>query len=62
MPGQVQQRVDLGDRHALRPGGDLDDVIPGPHRALTQHPQVKPGPVMGPVHDHQLRSFVIWQD
>ena len=39
MPGQVQQRVDLRDRHALRAGGDLDDLVPG----LAPRPRSAPG-------------------
>jgi hypothetical protein len=47
MPGQVEQRVDLGHRHGLRPGRHLDDLVPGPDQALAQHPEVEPGPVVG---------------
>jgi hypothetical protein len=27
VPGEVEQRVDVGDRHLLRSGGDLDDLV-----------------------------------
>jgi hypothetical protein len=47
VPGQVQQGVDLRDRHALGPGGDLDDVVPGLHPAFGQYPQVESRAVMG---------------
>ena len=47
MPGQVEQGVDLGHRHRLRPGGHLHDLITGLHSALAQHPEVEPWPVMG---------------
>jgi hypothetical protein len=45
MAGQIQQAVDLGDGHVLRPGGQLDDVLPGLHLALGQDAEVKAGPV-----------------
>ena len=35
MPGQVQQGVDLRDRHALRAGRKLDDLLPGLDRTLV---------------------------
>jgi hypothetical protein len=47
MSRHVEQGVHLGHRHRIRPGSDLDDLIPGPHHVLAQHPQVEPGPVMG---------------
>ena len=47
MPGQIQQGVRLGDRHAFRAVGELDDLLPGLHGALGQHAEVEPGPVMG---------------
>ena len=53
MPGQVEQGVDLGHRHGLRPGGHLHDLVPGLHSALAQHPEVEPGPVVG---DQQRRD------
>ena len=47
MPGQVEQGVNVGHRHGLRPGGHLDDVIPGLDPALAQHPEVESRPVVG---------------
>ena len=47
MPGQVEQAVDLGHGHGLRPGGHLNDLVPGLYGALVEHPEVEPGPVMG---------------
>jgi hypothetical protein len=55
MAGQVQQRVNLRDRHRLGPRGHLDDLISGLDGTLTQHPQVKPGPVMGDQQRRDLR-------
>ena len=60
MPGQVEQSIDLGHRHGLRPGGDLDDVIPRLHRALAQHPEVESGPVMR--DQHRGNAWVVHPD
>jgi hypothetical protein len=46
MPGQVEQRVDLGDGHPLRPGGELDDVVARFHLALFEHAEVEAGAVV----------------
>ncbi len=54
MPGQVQQRVDLRDRHRFGPRGHLHDLIPGLDGTLAQHPEVEPGPVM---RDQQRRDL-----
>jgi hypothetical protein len=55
MPGQVQQGVHLRDRHAFRAGGELDNRLPGLHRALGQHAEIEPGPVPGHQQRGQLR-------
>src|ERR1700689_2308654 len=47
MPGQVQQAVRVRDRHGLRAGGKLDDLLTGLHRTLGQHAEIEPGPVTG---------------
>ena len=39
--GQVEERVDLGDRHLLRPGGELDDLVARLHLALFEHAEVE---------------------
>ena len=55
MPRQIQQRVDLGHRHAFRSRRHLHDVIPGLHVALLQHPEIEAGPVMCHEHRGHLR-------
>ena len=52
MPRQVEQGIDLGHRHSLGPGGHLNDLIPGPHTSLAQHPEVEPRSMM---RDQQRR-------
>ena len=52
VPGQVEQRVDVGDRHPTRSGCHLDDGITGPDDALAQDAQVEPGSPMA----HQQRG------
>jgi len=55
MPGQVEQGVDLGYRHALRPGSHPHDLVASLHRALAQDPEVEPRPVMGDQQRGDLR-------
>ena len=43
VPGEVEERVDLGDRHLLRAGGELDDLVPRLHLALFEHAEVEAG-------------------
>ena len=43
VPGEVEQRVDLGDRHLLRAGGDLEDLVPRLDLALFEHAEVEAG-------------------
>src|SRR5512132_306016 len=43
MAWQIEQRIDLGDAHALARFGDLDDGIAGRNLALLQHPEVEAG-------------------
>ena len=47
MPGEVEERVDLGDRHLLRAGGELEDLVSGLHVALFEHAEVEAGAVVG---------------
>ena len=47
MPGEVEQRVQVGDRHLLRPRGELDDVVASVHLALFEHAEVEAGAVVG---------------
>ena len=44
--GEVEERVDLGDRHLLRAGSELDDLVSRLHVALLEHPEVEPGAVV----------------
>ena len=41
VPGKVEQRVDLGHRHLLGPGGELDDFVSCLHLALLEHAEVE---------------------
>src|SRR4051794_25629886 len=53
MPGEVEQRVDLGNRHLLVSGADLEDPAPRLHLALLEHAEVEAG---APVGDQQCRN------
>ena len=53
VPGEVEQPVDLGDRHLLRPGGDLEDLVTGLDLALFEHAEVEAGAAVG---DQQRRD------
>ena len=46
VPGEVEQRVDLGDRHLFRAGGELDDLVSRLHVALFEHAEVEAGAVV----------------
>jgi hypothetical protein len=46
MPGQIEERIGLGDAHALRTVADFHDLVPGRDVAGFQHTEVEPGPVM----------------
>ena len=46
VPGEVEQRVDLGDRHLLRAGGELDDLVSRLDLALLEHAEVEAGAVV----------------
>ena len=47
VPGEVEERVDLGDRHLFRAGGELDDLVSGLHLALFEHAEVEAGAAVG---------------
>src|SRR5262249_52838252 len=42
--GEVQQRVDLGDAHLFRTGGQLDDLVARLQLALFEHAKVEARP------------------
>ena len=44
---EVEQRVDLGDRHLLGAGGELDDLVPRLHLALLEHAEVEARAAVG---------------
>jgi hypothetical protein len=46
VPGEVEERVDLGDRHLFRAGGELDDLVSSPDLALLEYPEVEAGTAM----------------
>ena len=52
MAGQVEQRIDLGDRHLFRPRADLDDLLAGFDFPFADDPAVETRPPMG---DEQCR-------
>jgi hypothetical protein len=58
MPRQVEQPVDLGDRHLQRAGGDLGDLVAGLDVALLEHAEVEAGAAVG---DEQRRDARIVQ-
>jgi hypothetical protein len=41
--GEVEERVDLDDRHLLRAGGELDDLVSRLDLALLEYPEVEAG-------------------
>src|SRR6516162_8629974 len=47
MRGEIKQRVDLGDGHALVGLADLHDVVAGADRALLQDAKIEPRPSAG---------------
>ena len=47
MPGQVEQRVDLGDGHRSGPAATLTISSPASDLALLEDPEVEAGPVVG---------------
>ena len=47
VPGEVEQRVDVGDRHLLGSRGELDDLVSRLHLALFEHPEVEARAVVG---------------
>ena len=55
VPGQIQQRVHFGDRHLLRTGGELDDLVARLHLALFEHPEVEARTAVGDQQGGNLR-------
>src|SRR4051812_36742830 len=53
MTGEIEEAVDLGNRHRLRARGELDDLIPRLDLALLEHPKVEAGAT---VRDEQRRN------
>ena len=47
MPGEIEQRVDLGDRHLFGAGGELDDLVSRLYLALFEHAEVEARAVVG---------------
>jgi len=43
VPREVEEPVDLGDRHLLRAGRKLDDQVSRLDLALSEDPEVEPG-------------------
>jgi hypothetical protein len=41
VPGEVEQRVDFGDRHALGARGEFDDLVACLYLALFEHAEVE---------------------
>jgi hypothetical protein len=46
LPGEVEQRVDVGDRHLLGSRGELDDFVSHLYLAQFEHPEVEAWTVM----------------
>ena len=53
--GQVEQPVDVGDRHLLGSRRELDDVVSRLYLALFEHPEVEAGAVVGDEQRGNLR-------
>ena len=47
MPGQVEERIDLRNRHLFRPGGELEDLVARLHLALLEDAEVEAGATVG---------------
>ncbi len=47
VPGEVEQRVDVGDRHLLGSRGELDDLVSRLYLALFEHAEVEARAVVG---------------
>jgi hypothetical protein len=54
MTARVEQRIDLGNGHALRPAGDRDDGVAGAHIAFLDHAQVE---ARAPARSQQCRHL-----
>ena len=59
-PGQIEQRVDIGDGHALWTGQNLDNLVAGFDLGLLKDAKIKPGPVMR--HNERRHSRLVHPD
>src|SRR5262245_528324 len=55
MSGEVEERVDLGDGHTLRAGGDLEDLVPRLHLAFFEDAEVEPRATVGDEESRDAR-------
>jgi pimeloyl-ACP methyl ester carboxylesterase len=58
VPRHVEQRVDFGDGHLFRSGGDLDDLVTRLNLALFEHAEVEAGAaVAGLIPQARLKTY-----
>ena len=43
MPGEVEERVHLGDGHLFRAGGELADLVASLYLSFLEHAEVEAG-------------------
>ena len=55
MMGRVQQRIDLGNGHALRPSSDREDRVAGADLAFLEDAQIEARPSAGGQERSHLR-------
>ena len=60
MAGQVQQRVDVGDRHRLRSRRDFQHIVARLHVALFEHTKVEAGSTV--LHEERRHAGLIHPD
>jgi hypothetical protein len=60
LPGQIEQRVNVGDGHALGTGQDLDDLVAGFDLALLENAKIKARSVMR--HDERRHLRLVHPD
>ena len=58
--GEVEERVDLGDRHRLGPGRDLHHVVARPNVALFEHAEVEARTAVG--HEERGHARLVHPD
>ena len=59
-PGQIEERISLGDGQALGTGQDLDDLVAGLDLALLEDAKIKARPVMR--HDERRHLRLVHPD